>query len=347
MSNVTTFFVDKGKGGLANLGATCYLNTAVQCLSYCTDFLHFVLSSRYKKDAESHGKEIRPDALVDELRMILVELWLNKNHIAPKRFLNAVRKNIDMNIFQQNDINEFISMFLSKLHSDICYNMNMTKKDLVHNNKYTTSQFDIQRFKMDVSWMEGVGKEYSEMVDLFYGQSIMQIICGKCNHISHNYEIHTSMMVPITEKTETLDHCIREYMMDEYLNDGAIAWTCDECKSRSKSKKSTKLWRNPKIMIISLKRFTEDLRKNQKYIEIPEELDISQYTITKQRCRYRLTSVAMHHGNHHGGHYVAFCHHPDGKWYQIDDLNVSACKDTRGMPREVGDGYVFFYTSIC
>ena len=50
--DLNTFFIDKGKKGLANIGSTCYINTAVQCLSYCLDFLHYVLSGRYKMDRD-------------------------------------------------------------------------------------------------------------------------------------------------------------------------------------------------------------------------------------------------------------------------------------------------------
>lgn len=347
--NPRNFFIDKGKTGLANLGATCYLNTAVQCLSYCIDFLRFVLSGRYKKDAELHGKAIHDDSLINELRIILVEMWMNNHSLAPRQFIHAVKRNIDvLEICQQNDINEFLSLFLARLNMDICYDIKIQKSELPKMNNYTNTPFDIQRFKMDSSWLDGVGKEYSEIVDLFYSQSIMQIICGNCSNISHNYEIHTCMMVPLDGKTNTLDECIREYMMEEYLNgssSSSTVWTCDECKAKAKSRKTLKLWRNPKILIISLKRFTHDLKKNDKHVDIPEVLDLAQYTITKKRCRYKLTSVALHSGSFHGGHYVSICRHPNEKWYMIDDLNVNEYKAST-IPDDVGKGYVLFYTCM-
>lgn len=342
-----SYFIDKGKTGLANLGATCYLNTAIQCLGYCPDFLKFILAAKYKKDADSNSKKINEDSLINELRDLYVDLWMNNNSLIPRKFINAVKLNIDiLDIHQQNDINEFLSLFISKLNSDICYDVKMTKNDLLVKNNYaSTSQFDVQRFKMDTAWLNGVGKEYSELVDLLYGQSIMQIVCGNCNNITHNYEIYTSMMVPITVNTNTLKDCITEYMSEEILNkdEHSTKWTCDECKCRCKSKKTTKLWRNPKILIISLKRFTHDLRKNDKQIDIPEQLDIGEYTITKQRCKYILKGVAIHSGSFHGGHYIAVCKHPDNNWYMIDDLTVSRI-DNNSALQCVKSGYVYFYT---
>lgn len=347
-----TFLTDKGKTGLANLGATCYLNTAIQCLGYCHDFLKFVISAKYKKEAEQNGKIINEQSVMNELRDLYIDLWINNNSLIPRKFINAVKTNIDfLEIHQQNDINEFLVIFISKLNSDICYNVKLTKKDLIEKNNYSTEiLYDIQRFKMDISWLNGVGKEYSELVDLLYGQSIMQIVCGNCNKITHNYEIYTSMMVPITERTNTLKDCIQEYMGEELMNNNEDAnstkWKCDECKCMCKSKKTTKLWRNPRILIISLKRFTKNLQKNEKQIEIPDTLDISDYTLTNQRCNYTLSSIAFHHGSFHGGHYTAICKHPDGNWYDIDDLSVSKFgnSDNSSVFKYIQRGYVYFYT---
>ncbi len=341
------FFTDKGKTGLANLGATCYLNTAIQCMGYCTEFLKFVLSAKYKKEAESHGKVINDNTLINELRDLYIDLWINKNSLIPRKFLNSVRQNIDfLEIHQQNDINEFLSIFIAKLNTDICYDVKMTKQDLIERNNYsTTVLYDIQRFKMDSAWLTGVGKEYSEIVDLLYGQSIMQIVCGNCYKITHNYEIYMTMMLPINDRTNNLTDCINEYMKEELLNDdeNTTKWKCDECKCICKSKKTTKLWRNPKILILSLKRFTKNLQKNEKMIDIPDKIDISDYTLTKQRCVYKLTSIAIHHGSFHGGHYTAICKHPDKTWYHIDDLSVSKL-DESSVYQYIKRGYVYFYT---
>ncbi len=336
----TNFFIDKGKTGLANLGATCYLNTTIQCLGYCIDFLRFIISTKHKT--------LKEESLINELRDLYIDLWINNNSLIPRRFINKVRESLDFEIHQQNDINEFLSLFITKLNSDICYDVKMTKEDLIEKNKYSSSLYDVQRFKMDNAWLIGVGKEYSELIDLLYGQSIMQIICGNCNKITHNYEIYMSMMLPITPETNSITDCIREYMSQETLNDNSgdesnIKWRCDECKCQCKSKKVTKLWRNPKILIISLKRFTENLDKNNKQIDIPETVDITEYTLTKKRCVYQLTSVAIHYGSFFGGHYIAVCKHPDDNWYLIDDLSVNKL-DTNNAMQQIKSGYVFFYT---
>jgi ubiquitin C-terminal hydrolase len=321
-------YKDKKGGGLVNLGTTCYINTAIQCLSHCLEFLDLILKNNNNSNS----------SLINELKSILNEIWINSNSLRPYRFIHALKtyiKNIDID--EQNDINEFISLFLDKLNKDICYKNTITKNDLLIKNNYTKSNYDIQKYKMDVSWVEKTGLEYSNLIELFYGQSITQIICGHCNYISHNYEIYSSIMLPLCD---TLEESIDQYFQDEFLNDNnSTEWKCDECKHIKRSKKTTKLWKLPNILIITLKRFTDTLEKNKQKVKIPMKIDLEKYSISKSNVKYNLTSIASHSGSFFNGHYVAICKHPNNKWYCIDDLNIIELNNY-----DMSDGYVYFYT---
>jgi ubiquitin C-terminal hydrolase len=317
--------------GLANLGATCYINTIVTCLSNCKDFVDFIIS------------KIEPDTnktnIIIELRTILNELCINNNSIIPRRFISSLRENIkEINIHEQNDINEFLAIFIDKLNKCICSKIKVTKDELYKLFNYKDNLYDQQRERMDNSWFSKIGSEYSGLIDIFYGQNISQIICGKCEHIHHNYEIYFNLMTPIEESSKSLYDCLDHYFLDESLNNQQNDWRCDECKTYNKSTKTSKLWRNPKVLVISLKRFTYDLKKNNKSIDIPINLDISKYSLSRKNNNYKLKSVAMHYGNLQGGHYYSICEKKN-KWYEIDDLDV---KETSQLDI-IKQGYVFFY----
>lgn len=333
--NKQNFFINKGRKGLGNVGATCYINTAIQCLTYCLDFLDFVLSERYKKQSENCQ-------LMIELREICIELWINDHNIIPHKFVSALQKKFkDFELYRQNDINEFLMMFIDILNKDICYDIRNKKVKSIVDKGYISSPYDMQRYKMDLSWFDKVGTEYSELTDMFHGQMITQIICGNCQHISHNYEIYSSIMLSL-DHNDILE-CLNDHFKEEILNTGAdeaIEWKCDECKCKAKSKKTHRLWRNPKILIVSMKRFTYDLKKNNTKLIVPEELSLNEFTISDNTPKYKLISVAYHLGSYHGGHYFACCKHPNGKWYRIDDLDVEEIQKP-----DLSSGYVFFYSS--
>ena len=316
-------------GGLGNVGNTCYLNTTLQCLGNCPEFLKYILQ-------DSHNDS---NNMASYLHEIYKELWVHKHSIIPNRLLRYLKDTIkSMNLFEQNDINEFLSVLIDKLNQHVSKPIKITKKDLITRYNYSTSEYDVQRLKMDASWYEKTGKEYSPLVPMFNGQTISQIVCGACDKIFHNYEIYLNLMLPVTDHTNTIYDCFDEYFKDEEINNDHAIWTCDTCHQKHVSNKSTKLWRNPKILIVSLKRFTPELKKNNKRIDIPEELDISNYSLTKKSIKYTLRAVAHHSGSFDSGHYHAVCKNQDDKWIDYDDLNVREVQ----APSHT-HGYVFFY----
>jgi ubiquitin carboxyl-terminal hydrolase 8 len=306
---------------LANLGNTCYINTTIQCLGHCDVFLRFILDSDYENN------------LISQCREIYHELYVNKNSIMPNKFIKYLGNNIsDINIYRQNDIHEFLTIFIEKLNKVIAININ--PKDMINNNKYSHSDYDIQRLKMDLSWYETLSKEYSPLVNIFYGQSVSQIICGNCDKIYHNYEIYTNLMIPITSQTTTIYDCLNELFKEEHIEH----WTCDNCKQKHKSTKTTKLWKIPPILIISLKRFTDDLRKINNPINIPEVLNLAPYSIPQTNTTYELKAVAHHSGSANSGHYYATCL-KNNNWYNYDDLDIKQIN----KPNH-DNGYILFYT---
>ena len=324
--------------GIHNMGNTCYINTVIQCLSYCNSFLTFVLDAKYQEHLKN-----KDDNIIDILASLYKDLWVNEQTVIPRDFLKGLYSKMNgmINIFEQNDINEFIAIFIDKLNDEIC------KPFQPKLGPYNSSSYDNQRKKMDYSWYLSNKKDYSPLKDMFYGQMISQIVCGNCGKIHHNYEVFMNIMVPVLPETTLID-CIANLLNEDSVNnhedDNDNTWKCDSCNECAKSKKTIKLWRLPDILIISLKRFSSDLKKINNHIIIPDVLDMKPFAISPHKLEYQLKSVALHAGAFHSGHYIAACKNKE-KWFLIDDESVNQIK-----PECVGDliknGYMFFYERI-
>lgn len=313
--------------GLANVSSTCYINTCIQCLGYCDSFLNLILSI----------KNLSSGNLVQELQEIYQQIAINKNIIAPYKFISSLKKNITLiDIHEQNDLGEFLVLYIDKLNQSIAYKLpELVLKDP----KDPKDSYKIQNNKMKEHWHRMNANEYSDLVPMFYGQLIAQIICG-CKKIHHNYEMFSLLMVPLNNNNSLLE-CIDQYFNDENLSE----WKCDHCNTIQKSEKTVRTWKNPEILMIAIKRFDANLRKNNRNISIPLELDISKYSFDKN-SKYKLCSVGYHLGSYHGGHYVCIGrenreNYDKNLWYIADDDNVKKIENPN-----IEQGYLYFYQKI-
>jgi ubiquitin C-terminal hydrolase len=330
------FFAGKGINGLMNKGNTCYINTSIQCLGHCTNFLHYILSGKYERIDGN---------LINELRELFMELWINNNGVIPNRFLKYLKLNMSsIDIWEQNDIQEFLVMFIDKLNASI--SKSIDPEIALNNIIYLDTHYDKLKKKMDKSWFQSMCREFSPLLDYFYGQSVIQIICGNCRKIHHNYEPFSILTLPISNTQEGLIDCLKHYSTSEYLNDpnssndDHIEWKCDGCNKCAKSLQTMKFWRLPKVLTICFKRFRNDSSKNNVLISIPEEIDVSDFVIGETTVKYELCSIACHMGSFNNGHYYAICKNPNGIWFRLDDTSIS---ELTGEFKTPNNAYMVFY----
>lgn len=106
-----------GLVGLENLGNTCYMNCALQCLSHTSLFKDYFLSDAYLEDINTDS----PDGLNGEFAhafgVLMNSIW-NSPHrvIAPRRFKNSlVELKPQFQGFIQHDAQELLSVVLDVL----------------------------------------------------------------------------------------------------------------------------------------------------------------------------------------------------------------------------------------
>ncbi|GLT96373.1 hypothetical protein SLE2022_139980 [Rubroshorea leprosula] len=151
------------------------------------------------------------------------------------------------------------------------------------------------------------------------------------------------------QESVSLYKCLEGFLQEEPLGPDDM-WFCPSCKKHQQANKKLDLWRLPEILVIHLKRFSDNWILNGKletYVDFPiEDLDLSDYIFHQQSQsgnRYRLYAVSNHYGSMGGGHYTAFVDTGHGRWYELDDVSVhSVTKDSI----KTSAAYVLFYRRV-
>jgi len=84
----SNFYIDKGLSGLVNLGNTCFMNTAIQCLSHTIHFTDYILTDKY---LEYLNKEKKEYYLTLEWSQLIKDIWSQNKLIKPDKFLRCLQ----------------------------------------------------------------------------------------------------------------------------------------------------------------------------------------------------------------------------------------------------------------
>ena len=335
-----TDYSGKGLTGLANLGNTCFINSTIQCLSHTYELNNFLNEETYKKRLNKI-----PESLLliewDKLRKLM---WSENCIIKPSGFLSAIHKvaNVkDRDIFTgwaQNDLTEFMNFLFTSFHEAIKREVEMNIRGNIENSTDKLAKSCYTMMKNMYS------KEYSEMLKMFYGIHVSQIKSLESEYVNTIPEPFFSLQIPIPDKeNKTLIDCMDLYTIKENLSDDEKILN-EKTDKREEATKQILFWNLPNILIITLKRFSNDNTKNDDLIDFPvENLNLSKYVVgyNNKTDIYDLYGICNHVGGVNGGHYYSYVKNANGKWYNFNDTTVSQIKNIEQL--KTNKAYCFFY----
>ena len=115
-------FPGYGACGLANLGNTCYANSAIQCISYMPLLRAYLLSAQYKANGDLNKDNPLGTGgkLLEEFAELLRVMWMGKyGERSPNRFRSQLGKaRSQFAGADQQDAQEFLNYILDVLHED-------------------------------------------------------------------------------------------------------------------------------------------------------------------------------------------------------------------------------------
>ena len=333
-----------GLTGLANLGNTCFMNTAIQCLTHSDTFNNFLNTNKYKSKI---NKKIDSLILI-EYNKLREMMWSENCVIGPGGFLTAIQKVAgikDRSLFTgfaQNDLTEFLIFIIDCFHNSIAREVEIEITGDVENETDKVAESCYKMLKTMYS------KDYSEILEFFYGISVSQIFSTDGKKMNFTPEPFLLLDVALpkeclnSNKDTTLIDCLDIYTQAELL-ENENSYEIEGGKEKINANKKIEFWKLPEILIISIKRFSNEGKKNNSLVDFPlADLNLSKYVIgyNKADYNYDLFGVCNHIGGTMGGHYYAYIKN-NNNWYSFNDDNINKITELKNIVTP--SAYCLFY----
>jgi ubiquitin C-terminal hydrolase len=359
--------------GLVNVGATCYMNSTLQCFYHIKDLSEAIINDDSINELLEFTNCYKN--LIEELAGCKDRKKFNEiqkdydvtyddgiNSIKPTKFKEILSaKNPLFKGVRAGDAKDLIMYLLQEMDKEITFLKNNIK-EIPNFKGENISEMEKENFKKIHN---------SPFSDLFYGFQKITNTCTKCNKIDEGYNILNILPLPLEKLFNSLNQknleeinmmsnnqikpsdvtinmtrklkletCFRENQKEELLN-GPNQMYCNGCNTSCDMKQKMEIYRAPKVLILILDRGRDNAFECD--VNIPYKLDISDYVIDKENSpkKFDLKGIISHFGESSiEGHFTAFCKHFDDTWRQYNDAIVRNINDEdifQGTP------YILFY----
>ncbi|XP_062165980.1 ubiquitin carboxyl-terminal hydrolase 5 isoform X2 [Alnus glutinosa] len=192
ISSISTRGATGGLTGLLNLGNTCFMNSAIQCLVHTPEFARY-----FREDYHQEINWQNPLGMVGELALafgeLLRKLWApGRMPVAPRSFkAKLARFAPQFSGYNQHDSQELLAFLLDGLHEDL---------NRVKHKPYIKSRDADGRPDEEVAdeyWANHIARNDSIIVDVCQGQYKSTLVCPVCNKVSITFDPFMYLSLPL------------------------------------------------------------------------------------------------------------------------------------------------------
>lgn len=177
----------RGSVGLSNLGNTCYMNSALQCVRSVEELTLYFLDDKWRPDLNTDNPLGHNGAVAKSYASLLKDMYApnSLSSFAPRNFKNVIGKyGPSFSGWQQQDSQEFLLFLLDGLQEDL---NRVQKKPYVEKPDSTDEMVHdpvaLQQMA-DKCWDIYKARSDSVITDLFAGMYKSTVICPVCDKVS-------------------------------------------------------------------------------------------------------------------------------------------------------------------
>jgi ubiquitin carboxyl-terminal hydrolase 4/11/15 len=181
----------RGTVGLSNLGNTCYMNSALQCIRSVEELSWYFIQGDYKREINADNPLGHKGAIAKTYAGLLASIYdvNGTSSFSPKNFKMALGKAQPLfSGYGQQDSQEFLSFLVDGLHEDL----NRIKKK-----PYTENPESDDNTVNDPAAIKALGDKFKEIhrsrndsvaMDLFNGFYKNTMVCPDCEKVSITFD---------------------------------------------------------------------------------------------------------------------------------------------------------------
>ncbi|XP_051950170.1 ubiquitin carboxyl-terminal hydrolase 11-like isoform X1 [Xyrauchen texanus] len=187
-----------GVCGLTNLGNTCFMNSALQCLSNTPPLTEYFLKSLYLEELNFSNPLGMKGEIAEAYADVIKQMWSGRHYsVVPRVFKTKVGHFASQFLgYQQHDSQELLSFLLDGLHEDL----NRVKKKEYIELRDADGRPDQE--VAEEAWRNHLRRNDSVIVDTFHGLFKSTLVCPECYKVSVTFDPFCYLSVPLPVSKE-------------------------------------------------------------------------------------------------------------------------------------------------
>uniref|UniRef100_A0A8C2J7Z4 Ubiquitin carboxyl-terminal hydrolase n=1 Tax=Cyprinus carpio TaxID=7962 RepID=A0A8C2J7Z4_CYPCA len=187
-----------GVCGLTNLGNTCFMNSALQCLSNTPPLTEYFLRNSYLEELNFTNPLGMKGEIAEAYADVIKQMWSGRHYsVVPRVFKTKVGHFASQFLgYQQHDSQELLSFLLDGLHEDL----NRVKKKEYIELRDADGRPDQE--VAEEAWRNHLRRNDSVIVDTFHGMFKSTLVCPEGNKVSVTFDpfCYSSVPLPVSKE---------------------------------------------------------------------------------------------------------------------------------------------------